>query len=66
MLAPLIRLVTGVQGRWLGVDPVDEDGEPGSTGRRTRCGGSRAEPCDSSLTMRMAHPTAASGQITRG
>lgn len=28
MLAPLIRLVTGVQGRWLGVDPVDEDGEP--------------------------------------
>ena len=28
MLAPLIRLVTGVQGRWIGVDPVDPDGEP--------------------------------------
>jgi len=28
MLAPLIRLVTGVQDRWIGVDPVDADGEP--------------------------------------
>lgn len=28
MLAPLIRLVTGVQDRWLGVDPVDPRGEP--------------------------------------
>ena len=28
MLAPLIRLVTGVQDRWLGVDPVDARGEP--------------------------------------
>jgi 1-acyl-sn-glycerol-3-phosphate acyltransferase len=28
MLAPLVRLVTGVQDRWVGVDPVDPDGDP--------------------------------------
>ena len=28
MLAPLVRLVTGVQGHWIGVDPVDARGEP--------------------------------------
>jgi hypothetical protein len=28
MLAPLVRLVTGVQDRWVGVDPVDPDGAP--------------------------------------
>ncbi|MEQ1505883.1 MAG: lysophospholipid acyltransferase family protein [Myxococcota bacterium] len=28
MLAPLVRLVTGVQDRWVGLDPVDAEGEP--------------------------------------
>jgi len=28
MLAPLIRLVTGVVDRWVGIDPVSPDGEP--------------------------------------
>lgn len=28
MLAPLVRLVTGVQDKWIGLDPVDEDGAP--------------------------------------
>lgn len=28
MLAPLVRLVTGVQDRWVGVDPVDAGGDP--------------------------------------